>query len=89
MEMTANVSADEFDFVQIDRGLIDAHKAKVLTEDEARRIASNIAKLPEKLLVLANADRTLAQSRPCRGDHLFNSASPNNRRSRRNLPTKT
>jgi len=24
----------------------DAHMAKVLTEDEARRIASNIAKLP-------------------------------------------
>ena len=27
----------------------DAHMAKVLTEDEARRIASNIAKLPSPL----------------------------------------
>ena len=26
----------------------DAHMAKVLTEDEARRIASNIAKLPRR-----------------------------------------
>ena len=32
----------------------DAHIAKVLTEDEARRIASNIAKLPALLVARAH-----------------------------------
>jgi hypothetical protein len=36
-------------YVYLRENASDAHMAKVLTEDEARRIASNIAKLPTLL----------------------------------------